>query len=289
MLTIAWNRDSPGTNLAEESDQGFTDLPQQQNRTGVIVDEKGPTTVAEEKSTTDTRTTNGTQSTDELEAIAPLGNQQRSSDVAEPPETASETQNATVTETAKSENSTYLNTNSTMQLEELTGTDSNAVEEVVGEGFDSKKQSSVIENITNSDSQQQRRRKSSGATQFSDEFQLLENVGGSKVGERISFALEDGRRAEAADAEDDEAGIKTDVERGANKEEAEDKACDFTAGTWVLDQTRPLYSGRECTKWLSPDWACRLHDHPDEQMDRYRWQPAGCNLPVFNASAALET
>jgi hypothetical protein len=69
----------------------------------------------------------------------------------------------------------------------------------------------------------------------------------------------------------------------------ESEKCDYTVGKWVLDKTRPLYSGRECSMWLSSDFACRRHNHPDKQMDRYRWQPARCDLPPINASAALET
>lgn len=63
--------------------------------------------------------------------------------------------------------------------------------------------------------------------------------------------------------------------------------CDYSVGEWVLDETRSLYSGLECKLWLAPGFACRRHNHPDKLMDRYRWQPAGCDLPEFNASAVL--
>ncbi|KAG0581905.1 hypothetical protein KC19_3G018900 [Ceratodon purpureus] len=64
--------------------------------------------------------------------------------------------------------------------------------------------------------------------------------------------------------------------------------CDYSVGKWVLDETRPLYSGLECNMWLAPGFSCRLNNHPDKLLDRYRWQPAGCDLPEFNASAVLE-
>ena len=63
--------------------------------------------------------------------------------------------------------------------------------------------------------------------------------------------------------------------------------CDYSVGSWVRDNSRPLYSGLECNMWLSPGFSCRLHNHPDKLLDRYRWQPAGCDLPQFNASAVL--
>jgi len=284
--------------------------------TRIIVEEKESTILAEanERSPTDISTTNGTQSTNALEAIAPFESLQRSNAGAESPETTFVTENANMTEKAISEKTSNLTSNSTMQLEEPTDTQNNTVEKVAGQGSDSEKQSSIDKSITNDNDQLELRRKS-GAAQLSDEIQLQKNVNTSKVTKSISSAVEDseedelanGKEAEFADAkgpdnsvreaaenlgpamEDDEAGFKSDVGIGAHETEAKVKVCDYTVGKWVLDKTRPLYSGRECTMWLSPDWACRLHNHPDKQMDRYRWQPTGCNLPVFNASAALET
>lgn len=91
----------------------------------------------------------------------------------------------------------------------------------------------------------------------------------------------------STDSGDAEAATKETVE--PEDRESEAKWCDYSVGKWVLDEaTRPLYSGLECKKWLATAFACRLHDHPDKLMDRYRWQPAGCDLPVFNASRVLE-
>jgi len=84
--------------------------------------------------------------------------------------------------------------------------------------------------------------------------------------------------------------IEGDAEEAISQESEvrEEATCDYTVGKWVLDEMRPLYSGFECKMWLSPGFSCRLNNHPDKLLDRYRWQPAGCDLPVFNASAVLE-
>lgn len=80
------------------------------------------------------------------------------------------------------------------------------------------------------------------------------------------------------------------AQQTAESEESrgEQSKCDYSVGKWVLDETRPLYSGLECKMWLSPGFSCRLNNHPDKLLDRYRWQPAGCDLPEFNASSVLE-
>ncbi|XP_073387232.1 protein trichome birefringence-like 14 [Physcomitrium patens] len=84
-------------------------------------------------------------------------------------------------------------------------------------------------------------------------------------------------------------GISQETNTDTSHNETSEKQCDYSVGKWVRDDTRPLYSGLECTLWLSPGFSCRLHDHPNKLMDRYRWQPAGCDMPPFNASRVLET
>lgn len=257
--------------------QSFTDLPEDMK--GIIVKEKEPITIAEAdekdaRSTTDIPTTMPSSATELQE-------------------------NAGLTEKVISKNSSKLKSNSTRQLEVPIDTENNTVEDLTGQVSESEKQSSIDKKSIN---QLEGKRTSGGAAQLSDEIQLLQSMNGSKVAKNLSS---DGKEDElnvgpdssirenlGSAMEDDEAGFKADVisqEKGIHEKKDEVKLCDYTVGKWVLDKTRPLYSGRECTMWLSPDWACRLHNHPDKRMDRYRWQPVGCNLPVFNASAALET
>lgn len=97
----------------------------------------------------------------------------------------------------------------------------------------------------------------------------------------------DAREEQAAgDAPVGESGDAREEQGGDAREEEE--MCDYSAGKWVLDEHHPLYSGLECKMWLSPGFSCRLNHHPDKLLDRYRWQPYDCDLPVFNATGVLE-
>ncbi|KAL0727542.1 hypothetical protein Bca4012_023635 [Brassica carinata] len=58
--------------------------------------------------------------------------------------------------------------------------------------------------------------------------------------------------------------------------------CNYAKGKWVKDKKRPLYSGSECKQWLSSMWACRVMGRPDFSFEGYRWQPQGCNMPLFD-------
>lgn len=103
------------------------------------------------------------------------------------------------------------------------------------------------------------------------------DMSSASMGMNLSSALEE-------EAESDAISQETESE-----EKADAPQCDYSVGKWVLDETRPLYSGLECTMWLSPGFSCRKHNHPDKLLDRYRWQPSGCNLPEFNATSVLES
>ncbi|KAJ8447158.1 hypothetical protein Cgig2_022887 [Carnegiea gigantea] len=64
--------------------------------------------------------------------------------------------------------------------------------------------------------------------------------------------------------------------------------CNYAKGRWVIDNTRPLYSGFKCKQWLSEMWACRLTQRPDFGYEAYRWQPENCEMPEFERSAFLK-
>lgn len=121
---------------------------------------------------------------------------------------------------------------------------------------------------------------------YSTERHTLKSLGASATNHSLN----------ATDAKNLSSAMKVEADevastQGINSLNAKNTSqkCDYSVGSWVKDNSRPLYSGLECKMWLSPVFACRLNKHPDKQYDRYRWQPAGCNLPVFNASAVLET
>ena len=64
--------------------------------------------------------------------------------------------------------------------------------------------------------------------------------------------------------------------------------CNYGKGKWVLDNSRPLYSGFQCNQWLSHMWACRLMQRKDFAYEKLRWQPKSCQMEDFEVSKLLE-
>ncbi|XP_057511975.1 protein trichome birefringence-like 8 [Actinidia eriantha] len=63
--------------------------------------------------------------------------------------------------------------------------------------------------------------------------------------------------------------------------------CDYSRGKWVHDEKYPLRSYSEDCPFLDPGFRCRRNGRRDEGYRKWRWQPAGCDLPRFNASDLL--
>ncbi|XP_074353856.1 protein trichome birefringence-like 9 [Apium graveolens] len=66
------------------------------------------------------------------------------------------------------------------------------------------------------------------------------------------------------------------------------KACDFSNGEWVRDES---YKGRLYTEecpFLDPGFRCRRNGRSDLDYLNWRWQPKECHLPRFNATDFLE-
>lgn len=78
-----------------------------------------------------------------------------------------------------------------------------------------------------------------------------------------------------------------DVTDKAGTAPPQKKECDYRNGKWVPDNHRPLYSGPRCKRWLSESWNCRLTQRTDFAYEKFRWQPEGCNMPVFQAAQFL--
>lgn len=68
---------------------------------------------------------------------------------------------------------------------------------------------------------------------------------------------------------------------------SEKKGCDYRNGRWVPDDRRPLYSGLKCKRWLSESWNCKLTQRKDFTYEKFRWQPEGCEMPMFQAAQFL--
>ncbi|KAK8600506.1 hypothetical protein V6N13_059708 [Hibiscus sabdariffa] len=79
------------------------------------------------------------------------------------------------------------------------------------------------------------------------------------------------------------------------------QACDYSYGTWVRDENRPIQLYDEKCVFLDPGFRCRQNGRKDVEFLKWRWQPHGCDLPRqfflsflpilfirFNASEFLE-
>lgn len=67
-----------------------------------------------------------------------------------------------------------------------------------------------------------------------------------------------------------------------------ERECNLFSGQWVFDNVSyPLYKEKECT-YMSDQLACEKFGRRDLRYQQWRWQPHGCDLPRFNATALLE-
>ncbi|KAK3119733.1 hypothetical protein QOZ80_9AG0674440 [Eleusine coracana subsp. coracana] len=63
--------------------------------------------------------------------------------------------------------------------------------------------------------------------------------------------------------------------------------CDLFDGKWVWDDGYPLYDSRDCP-FLDIGFRCSENGRPDSSYTKWRWQPARCDLPRFDAKNMLE-
>ncbi|XP_065045935.1 protein trichome birefringence-like 11 [Musa acuminata AAA Group] len=63
--------------------------------------------------------------------------------------------------------------------------------------------------------------------------------------------------------------------------------CDLFDGKWVQDESYPLYESKNCA-FIDEGFRCAENGRPDRLYTQWRWQPARCNLPRFDAKLMLE-
>ncbi|KAM0822198.1 hypothetical protein ACQ4PT_071649 [Festuca glaucescens] len=66
------------------------------------------------------------------------------------------------------------------------------------------------------------------------------------------------------------------------------ETCDLSKGEWVFDNASyPLYREEECS-FLTSQVTCMRNGRRDDNYQKWRWQPSGCDMPRFDAKLFME-
>ncbi|KAF7804925.1 protein trichome birefringence-like 6 [Senna tora] len=85
----------------------------------------------------------------------------------------------------------------------------------------------------------------------------------------------------AASSNKNEVPIRKKIEQKVVKD------CDLTKGSWVFDESYPLYSKDSCP-FIDEGFDCEGNGRLDRSYLKWRWQPQDCDLPRFNGTKMLE-
>lgn len=70
--------------------------------------------------------------------------------------------------------------------------------------------------------------------------------------------------------------------------ETDGVVCDWFDGQWVWDERYPLYESDGCP-FLDDGFRCSENGRPDRMYTKWRWQPAGCDLPRSHSRFSFTT
>ncbi|KAG6607318.1 Protein PMR5, partial [Cucurbita argyrosperma subsp. sororia] len=68
--------------------------------------------------------------------------------------------------------------------------------------------------------------------------------------------------------------------------QANQSSCALFSGTWVRDDSYPLYQFSNCP-FIDAEFNCQAYGRPDSNYLKYRWQPLDCELPRFDGAEFL--
>ncbi|KZV29714.1 hypothetical protein F511_05808 [Dorcoceras hygrometricum] len=73
----------------------------------------------------------------------------------------------------------------------------------------------------------------------------------------------------------------------ACEEEKPSRSCDLFKGSWILDDSYPLYDASQCP-FSSIGLDCLKSGRPDKMYLKYRWKPLDCDYSRFDGKLFLE-
>ncbi|KAJ7948797.1 Trichome birefringence-like family [Quillaja saponaria] len=68
----------------------------------------------------------------------------------------------------------------------------------------------------------------------------------------------------------------------------QNNGCDFSQGSWEVDDSYPLYYATSNCPFIGQGFDCLRNGRSDKEYLKYRWKPIGCDLPRFNGVDFLE-